>query len=194
MSLYTEAVQDALNNDRGFRAHPLGEFPGSIVEVKVGNHEGRDFYEIKVKTTYGTAKQTLWKAQEADLQAYYLPKHNGDYAEAVSALKKIWARHARLYLDLGLQAPADEKALYANLGQLMNRECWLVVKAGTDPANPLVYINAPRSKSVARLDPNQPQPAKPAAPAQTTPGSTPNSMSRPDFSLPTMVNMDEVPF
>lgn len=192
MSLYAEAVQDALNNDRGFRAHPLGEFPGAIIEVKGGTHEGRDFYEIKVKTTYGTAKQTLWRAQESDLQAYYLPKFSGDYAEAVSALKKVWARHARLYLDLGLQAPEDEKSLYENLGQLMNRECWLVVKAGTDPANPLVYINAPRSKSMARLDPNQPQPAKPAATAPTIPGS--NSMSRPDFSLPPMVNMDEVPF
>jgi hypothetical protein len=165
MSFFDEAKEEAMKDDRGFRPHPAGQFPGVVSEVRAFDHEGRTGYEIKVKTEYGVGKVTHWQTSEADLP-YLIQRCNGDQAEAIKRLKGSFSRLVRVYVDLGLQAPANEKALYDNLGLLNGKACWLVVKVRPDdPQNPQVYINAPRANGVAKLDNTVPMGNGQAAPA-----------------------------
>ena len=156
MSFFDEAREEAAKDDRGYRPHPAGQFPGKVEEVRAFEHEGRTGYEIKVRTEYGVGKQTFWRTSEADLPGI-IQRANGDQAEGIARLKKAWARVMRTYTDLGLAAPGDEVLLYESLGQRVNKPCWLVVRARPDdPQNPVVFINAPRANGIAKLDTTTP--------------------------------------
>lgn len=166
MSFFDEAREEAMKDDRGFRPHPAGQFPGKVEEIRAFEHEGRTGFEIKVRTEYGVGKATHWKTLETDLPRM-TERLNGDSAEAIKRMKGAWARVQRLYVDLGLQSQANEADLYNNLGLLNGRPCWLVVKARPDdPQNPQVYINAPRANGVAKLDTTVPMGNTQAPPAQ----------------------------
>jgi hypothetical protein len=198
MGFFDEARDEAMKDDKGYRPHVAGQFPGTITEIRAFDHEGRTGYEIKVRTEYGVGKVTHWKASEADLP-YLTQRCNGDQAEAIKRLKGSWARVVRLYVDMGLTAPANEKDLYDNLGLLVNKPCWLVVKARPDdPQNPQVYINAARANGVAKVDTTVPMGAAPqqgAAPAAGGAagwaGGAPGPATAPQSNTP---GLDHVPF
>lgn len=161
MSLYNEAREEAKSNDGRFSPHVCGQFPGTIEEVKKGEYQGRDLFEIKVRTQYGIARTTIWRTTEKGDLPHLTEKAGGNVDEAKAEIKKRWVRICRLYTDLGCEAPDDEVLLYDNLGMLIGRPCWTVVKENKqDAQNPIVYINAPKKDgTAAKTDAPVPKPS-----------------------------------
>jgi hypothetical protein len=184
MGIYDEARNDAMSNEGRYSAHVCGQFPGVIEAVKATTWQGRDLFEIKAKTQYGSARMTVWRTTEKDDLPRAIERAKGDQAEGVKAIKKIWSRTGRIYHDLGLEIPMNETALYDDLGKLVGRECWIVVKENKqDAQNPYVYINAPKKNGQAKLDGPAPMTSTSAAPTSSN-GSY----------VPEAPGLDEVPF
>lgn len=127
----------------GWRPHPIGTFPGKIEEITEKDHEGRSLYEVLITTPEGRAKTTVWVNSAAALD-----QTDNDQVEKYV---KGMARMLRVYRDLGLKEPDGkdetelEKAVYGRLGEWIDRDCQIVVKANKNDANnPIVFINAPQ--------------------------------------------------
>lgn len=159
MSLKDRIRQEAESG--GFRPHPIGTFPGSVIEeVREREHDGQTIYEVCARTSRGIAKMAIWKTVHADIQGRLADLNNGDEAAAEDSYVKTMGRLCRLYSDLGCGDPSTEEgietedeletAIYENLGMLVGRECTVVVQANPQkPESPRVYINAPTKGQAA---------------------------------------------
>jgi hypothetical protein len=137
MSIFEQALTQAANTS--YSTHPTGSFSGEIVEIIEREIQGRQVFDIKIKTAYGTHRESLWTAYERDLESVWRAKY-GDEAEV--KLTQTLIRHIKLCTELGLQAPKSDIDLYENIYQLMGRRCRLVVRQGEKGV--VGFINAPK--------------------------------------------------
>lgn len=158
MSLLDRIRKEAAENT-GFRAHPLGEFPAIVEEVKLREHDGQEIYDIHMRTERGKPKVGIFKNTYADVDGRLLQICNGDRSQAEDRYVKAMTRLVRLYLDFGLPAPGGddyesfEREAYGRLGEIIGRSCTVVVqqdrKYPKDPSKQAIFINAPRGERVA---------------------------------------------
>jgi hypothetical protein len=150
----TGSLRDRIKNEAasggGFRPHPPGTYPGTIVDITQREYQGQQLFEFKVKTDAGTAKTTIWKTTLDDIETLYGGRAKSR-AEAEERYVKTMGRLCRMYRDLGLDEPDAqtteeiEGQAWERLGEMLDRDCTIVVKANpAKPENPTVFINAPR--------------------------------------------------
>ena len=181
--LYGKARDGAKSNEGRFGAHVCGQFPGKIEKIVGGVYKDREFYEISIRTQYGIAKSTIWKTTEVDGMKHLMEK-GATAEEAAADIQKKWTRVCRLYNDLGMESPEDEILLYEQLGSLVGKECWTVVKENSnDPQSPMVFINAPKKNGTVKLEAQKPTTVPIAgSPANSGTGAT------------TCPGLDDIPF
>lgn len=157
MSNYRQRAKEQSKELGGdYQPHPVGDYSGTVTEVKIGDYEGSTFYRIMLQTNIGKiCSQTIWETTTKDIEGK-LATYSQNREEAEGKYVKAMARICRLYTDLGLPEPDGEndeqfeKNCYDNLGKLVGRSCKVVVKANPDrPQNPYVYINAPEGGAKA---------------------------------------------
>lgn len=143
------------NEKKEWSAHPIGTFPGIISDVVQRDVNGKEVYDILVKTEKGIAKNGFFRTSHKDIKGELKEKF-GSEEEATNVYIKAMTRLLRMYKDLGAdiepKLPQDqdkmEAMIYEQLGTLRDRPCTVVVKAKPNDAdNPHVFINAPKGKA-----------------------------------------------
>lgn len=177
MSIKDRIKQEA--QEGGFRPHPIGTFPGEVVDVIEREWEGRIIFEIQCRTARGKAKTSIWKTTYDDIDSLIDGVRNKTREDAEDSYVKTIGRLCRLYKDLGLEEPdgddhvAIEEDAYGRLGELIGQQCTIVVQENkTKPENPFVYINAPREEAEGA---HRRAPAKAAATRGGKPAGKPAS-------------------
>lgn len=143
MSLFNEA-QKKSETVGTWQPHPLGKFPAVFTGIQVGEHEGRRFYQINMKTHEGAPRTTVWETFEQDVDGRLLQRENGDLAKAQKSYLDTMARTLHLYNVAGLPRPDSEAMVYQNLGQLVGRACVVELKRNPkDDKNPYCNVYPP---------------------------------------------------
>ena len=148
----------------GFVAHPQGEFPGTITEVKQGKTNAGDaIIEIIATTDYGKATHAVWMPTANEMST-------------ADGQKKVMQRIGRLkglMVAVGVaDAPSaktwtwnqGENSVINQLTNLVGKKCWVSVKPQTnDPSRSWTNFSGPREGQAAQVLPQVAQ-APAAAP------------------------------
>jgi hypothetical protein len=193
-----------------FTPHPLGEFPGKVVNVsgrKVKTHDRGEVpvYEIEAQTSHGMARYSIWGYVQADVAEIM------QGGKAREQFNKTIGRVKRLYVDLGVWSGDDAlgtvlwagegRSILGDMSRLVGKDCWVVCRPSqkdpNDAGKRVVFLNAPRpgqsaqpvssTASVANLPGVGPTASNGALPPPTmaTPPSQPPAVSP---------SLDDIPF
>lgn len=148
---------DALNQicggvapSEGFAQHPVGIWPGTIVDIKqrVLDH-GTPLWDLSIQTEAGNARFTIWGFSPEDIKKATMEQKARD-----QMLQSI-ARTKRIFVDLGIWDDDTAKSavwsggtnsILGALQFLKGKPCTINVQPSKKEAGKVVvYLNAPQS-------------------------------------------------
>lgn len=180
----------------GFVAHPLGEFPGTVSDVKKAESQnGNHFIAISVKTTHGTAQHTIWMPTQDSVST----------AEGQKKVRGMIGRTKGILVNLGVvtaeQATSltwsdGEQSVLSQLKNLVGKTTWVKVSQTPNHDGSRMYtnvnLNAPEAnrEAIVTGQPVSNNQAAAAAPAAN--GAIPGAIAQAaPLAAP---SLDDIPF
>ena len=204
--------------------HPKGQFPATIVEVLKDAYQGKEYWELKLKTSIPALGQEPARIGSTSKRLYPIDQDLVLQARTDAAALKRVVNSANgiksVFINCGVVDQANAELwtwqnILESFGSLIGKSCEIKIEAKRDdPTKSISYINKLRPgqipPNVQQI--NTPQQAQQAAPMQSQGGTvyvptangglaqvSPQQPQQQQFAPPSMqpvaqVPLDQIPF